>query len=209
MSVLNLVPNKSADSWHRVKAIAQLAEIYDPAIQVCSWQRTFDVNISSYVTGIAGQHKLQMTEVVNSNNRPRLVDLPGGNGAERLRDDVDMLAEILCDLVDCPSVGLRFASVASAMCPRWHVDRVPIRMLCTYSGPGTEWLDDQKIDKARLSDPEIVDGACQRAVCGEVVLLKGALWQGNAGFGAIHRSPAITSSEQQRMLLTLDPLWPV
>ena len=116
--------------------------------------------------------------------------------------------EILCELVDCPSVGLRFASVDKAMCPRWHIDRVPIRMLCTYRGSGTEWLDDQGMEKSRLSDPDIVNGPCQRAASGEVVLLKGGLWQGNEGPGAIHRSPSITPGEQSRMLLTLDPLWP-
>ena len=95
------------------------------------------------------------------------------------------------------------------MCPRWHVDRVPIRMLCTYAGPGTEWLENQGVDKRTLSNQELVDSPCQRASLGEVVILKGALWQGNEGLGAIHRSPAITSDEKQRMLLTLDPLWPL
>ena len=94
------------------------------------------------------------------------------------------------------------------MCPRWHVDRVPIRMLCTYTGPGTEWLENQEVDKTKLSEPAIANGASQRAEIGEVVLLKGALWQGNTGFGAIHRSPAPASVEERRILLTLDPLWP-
>ncbi len=207
MSVLNAVPNCSADSWGRVTTIAQLADIFDPAMQVCSWQRTLDRGITSYVTDAAAHRPLQMMEVLKANDRPQLVDLPAGEGGELLRSDIALLTEILCELVDCPSVGLRYASVESAMCPRWHVDRVPIRMLCTYTGPGTEWLEDQGVDKARFSDPEIVGGVCQRAARGEVVLLKGALWQGNAGFGAIHRSPAIASGEQRRMLLTLDPLW--
>lgn len=208
MSALNSVPSYNADSWRRVSAIAQLANIFDPAVQVCSWQRSIDTNITSYVTDVAGHRTLQMMEVLKTGDRAQLVDLPAGEGGELLRDDVALLTEILCELVDCPSVGLRYASVENAMCPRWHVDRVPIRMLCTYSGPGTEWLDDQGVDKAKLLDPEIVDGTCQRAASGEVVLLKGALWQSNAGFGAIHRSPEIASGEARRMLLTLDPLWP-
>lgn len=208
MSALNPVPGYSAGNWRRVSAIAQLADIFDPVVQVCSWQRAIDTNIATYVTDAAGHYNLQMREVLNTGDRAQLVDLPPGEGGELLRDDVALLTEILCELVDCPSVGLRFASVENAMCPRWHVDRVPIRMLCTYSGPGTEWLEDQSVDKAHLSDPEIVDGACQRAASGEVVLLKGALWQDNEGSGAIHRSPAIGSSANRRILLTLDPLWP-
>ena len=208
MSALNTVSSHSAETWCRVSAIAELAEIFDPAMQVCSWQRTLDTNLTSFLSEAAGRGKFQMMEVLKQGDRAKLTDLPAGDGGELLRDDVAVLTEILCELVDCPSVGLRYASVDNAMCPRWHVDRVPIRMLCTYIGSGTEWLENQRLEKRKLSEPEIVDGACQRAASGDVVLLKGALWQGNEGFGAIHRSPAITTGEQQRMLLTLDPLWP-
>ncbi|MFK8082171.1 MAG: DUF1826 domain-containing protein, partial [Granulosicoccus sp.] len=160
------------------------------------------------VAKVAAHSTVQTMEVLKAGDQSQLVNLPTGEGKELLRSDVALLTEILCDLVDCPSVGLRLAIVANAMCPRWHVDRVPIRMLCTYSGSGTEWLEDQGVDKAKLSDPEIVDGICQRAASGEVVLLKGALWQGNEDFGAVHRSPSIASGEERRMLLTLDPIWP-
>ena len=209
MSALNSVPSHSAESWRRVSAITELAGIFDPAIQVCSWQRPIDTNISAYLSGVARNSMLQIREVLKTGHRAQLADLPAGEGRELLCDDVTLLTEILCELVDCPSVGLRYAGVENAMCPRWHVDRVPIRMLCTYAGPGTEWLENQEVDKRELSDPEFTDGPCQRAVCGEVVLLKGSLWQGNEGFGAIHRSPTIAPAAQQRMLLTLDPLWSV
>ena len=208
MSAVNSIPSYSADSWRCVSTIAQLADIYDPDMQVCSWQRPDDANITSYVTDANRHCNLQIREVLKASDRPQLVGLPAGEGGELLHNDVALLIEILCELVDCPSVGLRYASVENAMCPRWHVDHVPIRMLCTYIGPGTEWLADQRADKTKLSDPEIVDAPCQRAANGDVVLLKGALWQGNAGFGAIHRSPTMASGEPRRMLLTLDPLWP-
>ncbi len=121
--------------------------------------------------------------------------------------DVALLTEILCELMDCPAVGFRGIRIEHAMCPKWHIDKVPIRMLCTYEGPGTEWLEDQGVECSKLSDPTVVDAACQRAVAGEVVLLKGALWQGNEAGGAIHRSPAIADEAGRRTIVTLDPLW--
>ncbi len=81
-------------------------------------------------------------------------------------------------------------------------------MLCTYTGPGTEWLENQGVDKTRLSEPTIVNGPHQCATSGEVVLLKGALWPGHESFGAFHRSPTMASGGKRRMLLSLDPLWP-
>jgi len=208
MPALNAVRNYSAESWRRVAAIADLADIFEPAMQVCSWQRPANLIPASYSMDVAGHSSKQIREVLNIGDRAQLAGLPNGGGKEFLLDDVALLTEILCELVDCPSVGLRYASVESAMCPSWHIDRVPIRLLCTYKGPGTEWLDDQGIDKARLKDPAVVSSSCQRAAAGDVVLLKGSLWQGNEGFGAIHRSPSITPDEPQRTLLTMDPLWP-
>ena len=207
MSALNVVPEFHAESWSRVSAIAELAVIFEPAMQVCSWQRDIDNAITSYLKDLDGLGTVQMREVLKTNERAQLADLPAGRGLELLRDDVALLTEILCELVGCPSVGLRFASVDNAMCPRWHVDRVPVRLLCTYLGVGTEWLEDQSVAKSKLSDPEIAEGTYQRAAIGDVLLLKGALWQDNEGLGAIHRSPAIVPDAQRRMLLTLDPLW--
>ena len=112
----------------------------------------------------------------------RLEGLPAGDCREALLDDVALVTEILQELVDCPLAGVRTTRVRRAMCPRWHVDRVPLRMLCTYQGPGTEWLDDQGVDRrTRLKDAGIESSACRRADVGELVLLKGALWQDNAG----------------------------
>ena len=136
-----------------------------------------------------------------------LSELPDAEGCKQLREDMSLLTEILCELLDCPEVGLRCTQVEHAMCPRLHVDRVPLRLLCTYEGPGTEWLEDQGVARNDLSNPDIAKGACQRAATGDVVLLKGALWQDNEGFGAIHRSPALDPDEGRRTLVTMDPLW--
>ena len=207
MSALSTAADYHVDCWRNVSTIVELADIFEPAMQVCSWQRGINKALSDYLHTAAVLGNIQIREELTAGDRARLIDLPPGEGSELLKDDVSQLAEILCELVDCPSVGLRLASVHNAMCPKWHVDRVPIRLLCTYTGVGTEWLKDQHVDRNKLSDPAIVNRVCHRARIGDVVLLKGALWQDNAGFGAIHRSPAISSDATPRLLLTADPIW--
>lgn len=206
-SAVSAVIDRDPASWRRVSTIADLAWIFEPGVQVCSWQRAIDPRITAYLDGVAGLGTLQVLETLKPGERARLADLPVEQGREHLIDDVALLSTILADLLDCSAVGLRCTRVEHAMCPVWHVDRVPLRLLCTYGGPGTEWLDDQGVDHAELKRPAIAEGACRRAVAGELVLLKGALWQDNDGFGAIHRSPAIAAGEGRRTLLTLDPLW--
>jgi hypothetical protein len=133
---------------------------------------------------------------------------------ELLVADVARLAELLDDLVEAPEVGLRLCALGHAMCPRFHVDRVPLRLLCTYAGPGTEWLADADVDRALLRaqvgeamcDPAMRAGASVRRLApGYVGLFKGEAWPGRVGRGAVHRSPSC-GGRGRRLFLSLEPL---
>jgi len=104
-------------------------------------------------------------------------------------------------LVGARRVGLRLRVLAGPMCPRFHVDNVPLRLLTTYAGPGSEWLrEDQSPRRELLTSLPPVDNI-QHLSVGEVAVLKGEKWQGNEGAGLVHRSP---SGQQGRLLLSLD-----
>jgi len=101
-----------------------------------------------------------------------------------------------------------------AMCPKFHVDRVPCRLITTYSGVGTEWLDNDSVDRLKLgsnglglSDEEsgVVRqfGQIERLEAGGLALLKGESWEGNEGHGIVHRSPQVAPNED-RLIMTLD-----
>jgi hypothetical protein len=144
--------------------------------------------------------------------------LPDHPGRDALARDIGQLAELLGDLLDCPHIGLRLEVIDKAMCPRLHVDRVGIRLLCTYRGPGTEWLDDAAADRSKLGSgagglPDEQSGLLgtgtqiQRVPGFAVALLKGSLWQGNGGRGIIHRSPAVPADGFPRVVLAADGVW--
>jgi hypothetical protein len=108
--------------------------------------------------------------------------------------------------------------VGKAMCPRLHVDRVGVRLLCTYRGPGTEWVDDASVDRHFLGaasggQPDETSGLLLAGHRVEVIppfavaLLKGSLWQGNDGRGIVHRSPGIAAEQAPRVLLAMDAGW--
>ena len=196
-----IVPN-----WQRVTELADLAEIFDPAVQVCSWQRTIDPAIERYLAGLQKSAESQVIETLVPGDQPGLDALPEAPGRTALIEDLALLGEVVSELMDCQAVGLRLTRIGHAMCPGWHVDRVGIRLVCTYQGPGTQWLDDQDLDRSDLIAAE-KSGDPVQAIPGEIVLLKGALWQGNAAFGAIHRSPEPDATTALRTLVTLDPLW--
>jgi len=194
-------------TWRQVTHLADLVDIFDLGVQVCVWKRDIDPAVAQYLTGLKRTDRPQTIETLSAAGRPRLTCLPAGPGRAALIDDVSLLREIICELLGCPAVGLRLARVGHAMCPGWHIDRVGIRLICTYQGPGTQWLDDQGAGRRELRLVRRGEGAFIQAAPGEVVLLKGALWQGNERHGAVHRSPEIAAGAGARTLITLDPLW--
>jgi hypothetical protein len=135
--------------------------------------------------------------------------MDGWTDDSKLSEDVLFWREALADLVGARTVGVRLAVLESAMCPRMHVDRVALRLVVTYAGLGTEYLNEPRDAEVggspietRLTSPF----ACVvSAAPTDVLLLKGEAWHGNQGRGAVHRSPAASPSEP-RLVLTLDPL---
>jgi hypothetical protein len=194
-------------TWRRVPELADLAEIFDAGVQVCSWQRVVDPAIGAYLSQMHQTGEMQALETLSPAARPRLDGLAEGLGRCSLVEDLSLLQQIVCELLGCAAVGLRLARVGHAMCPGWHVDRVGIRLVCTYQGPGTQWLADQGVDRRDLRSAQTGGAAWIQADAGEIVLLKGTLWQGNEGFGAVHRSPDLAPNAALRTLVTLDPLW--
>jgi hypothetical protein len=193
--------------WLRVDELADLVAIVEDGVQVCALPGQVDRGIATYLDTPRCQGTWQGTETVRAGQRPDAACLPPGPNRDSLVDHIDLLAEVLVELLDCPAVGLRFARVDRPMCPFWHTDRVGVRLLFTYCGRGTQWLDDQAIDRTRL--PEVREASLPfvEAQAGEIVLLKGSAWPGNGKLGAVHRSPAVDPDSPARALVTLDPLW--
>lgn len=137
--------------------------------------------------------------------------LPAPEAAEVLVQDVQLLAEAMACLFDTDTVGIRLRLLDGVMCPRFHVDNLPVRLVTTYHGPGSEWLPEAATNRAGLGapspdKPEIVREleAIQRLNAGDLALLKGGGWEGNENQALVHRSPALVEG-QKRLLLTIDP----
>ena len=115
---------------------------------------------------------------------------------------------ILLRLFNCEAVRVRVTTISGPMCPKFHTDYVPCRMLVTVSGPSTEWIASQDVQEEILADQKsaalpIKEGRKIRQLAsGSLSLLKGGNWQD--GFrGVVHRSP---HTKAQRLLLTFDPI---
>lgn len=123
--------------------------------------------------------------------------------------DMALLAARYFRVGDGRKVTLRLVTTNDDDCRRFHVDRTNLRLLCTYRGPGTEWLSDAQVDRAAQANGAPNEGIIR---FGEplrfepfwVGVMKGDAYPGNAGHGLVHRSPAIAGSGQTRVLFCLD-----
>ena len=149
--------------------------------------------------------------------------LPDGRnsaGKQAAIDDIYLLSDMLTTLFDCDSVGVRLVPLSSAMCPSFHVDNIPVRLVNTYLGEGTEWLpkesvvtrqmiglndaNTQGLTKNRLGQ-HYRESSVRQMNAFDVGLLKGKSWQGHEEFAAVHRSCKVIPGTH-RVLLTLDPM---
>lgn len=198
--------------------LADVPQIFQPGVQLLCWQRPMPAGVAAYLDSLAasGSLRLGYRGVLSAGEAPVLAAWPAGAGRQALQDDIALLADMYATLLGCAQVGWRVEVLDGSMCPRFHVDRTGIRLVCTWRGPGTEWLAAAAADRRFLGRgsgglPDETSGLMRtakvgRSVAGEVVLLKGSQWQGNGDGGAIHRSPAV-GGQPPRVLLVLDAMY--
>lgn len=195
---------------------AILADVYCEETNIAVWQRKLSASVEDSVANLLAQNSSFQTALTVSPERalPGIRESLGDSGQAGLSEDIAELVEMFCCLFGLGRAGLRLAVLDHAMCPRFHVDRVPCRLVTTYRGPATEWLPHGVVDRSKLGRrcsprPDAQSGVLRskddvrQLRGGDVALLKGELWEGNEHAGLVHRSPAVSGGES-RLLLTLD-----
>lgn len=195
-----------------------LSEIYQEEVNIAIWQRKLSSKIMLASNNILQTYPfLEISEVINPKDVIEMLDSKIGTSKDNiyLSSDISDLVNIFCDLFKLDCVGFRLKILDHAMCPRFHVDRVPCRLITTYHGIATEWLPHCKVDRSKLGvashgkiDEETgifkTHKDIEQLDVGHVGLLKGESWEKNEGAGLVHRSPKVEDNEQRRLMLTLD-----
>ena len=101
--------------------------------------------------------------------------------------------------MDLARIELRLEVVRTDSCRKFHADYVSARLITTYVGAGTDWLDDaEAAHLAASGEPRRIN----RMAAFDVGLFKGKLATERP---AIHRSPPIAGTGAKRLLLVLNP----
>lgn len=189
-----------------------LSDILEDGVNLALWQRQLPLHIAEFgALLVALNEPLADSMVIELNGEdapPNLQGLASScrdlEGYEGFIADVSWLVSAFACLLGAKRIGVRLRLLDKAMCPRFHVDHVPVRLITTYAGIGSQWLREGVMERCKLSQAEAEPTRCIEQIhCGEVALLKGTKWHGNEGHGLIHRSPALKADER-RLILTLD-----
>ncbi|CAN7160471.1 DUF1826 domain-containing protein [Pseudomonas sp. LjRoot277] len=191
-----------------------LTRILDDGVNLTVWQRQLPAHIADFGRLLLSLNEplaeSLVLELPSDDSEPNLHGLASGfsdlEGYEGFIADASWLVSAFACLLGAKRIGLRLRVLDKAMCPRFHVDHVPVRLITTYCGIGSQWLKEGAMDRRQLGNAEAEpqDGPLiEQIASGEVALLKGEKWHGNEGFGLIHRSPQLASGER-RLILTLD-----
>lgn len=174
----------------RARAIGGIEALFDPHVHLVVWERP-DTDIEACA--------MHWPATTGRLMRPiRSCDLDVEKVAETLSlpaesvlaADVLLLCEVFATLTGADTLGLRVDITERATCPRFHADQVTLRLMTTYRGPATQWLEH--------------DGPRQ-ACAGDVLFAKGNLWPDLRSGPCVHRSPQ-PEAGITRVLLTLDAL---
>ena len=193
------------------RTCSDLTEIYKDRVCLCIWENQ-EVDKLEHYSGFLASIGFQLKKVLSLDSISEGLEvLPLAPGYKEMKKWVVDLVEVFTDLFDSRYVGLRIAGHNTPMCPKFHVDHVPIRLIQALSGPGCDWFDDPKyfsvseskelelkqwIDRAQCSSNNMIS----QAPSGSVVIMKGTKWKRDTT-PVIHRSP---KHEIPRLVLTLD-----
>ena len=185
-----------------VDEVEGLIQLFDGNTAGVIWRRRVHKRMQSWLDTLpadqlptgrivlpVSQVRSAVTELMNISEMP--------DCAERklLLDDICLLAHEFDELFAPAYLRLRFDVVTTNKCPKFHIDHVAARLLCTYRGAGTEYsfLDDQKRPAEHFSTPN----------CAAIVL-RGTKWPTDCANNLVHRSPEINDENETRLLLVID-----
>lgn len=199
------------------RSIAVLDCFHDPDIALCIWERENDVSLTDYFTQSSlpteFEHRLK---VRCAQIRPEtfLMAIPLHPMSQALASELAGLCELFASMVRCSRIGVRLVISGRRMCPRFHTDSVTARLICTWVGPGTEWV--QRSDVAYSMNTSLRSGLAtderdillpgatpHRLAPFAVGVFKGELFSDTPRSAAVHRSPSLEAG-QSRAYVTLD-----
>lgn len=210
--VARSAPSKSLSRSRIVTTSRSLSAIKQPGLDLCVWRRAPADGFAAWCSRLARSRQFVIDErgvrVKTFDLSRSLVEVPSGEMKDLWLADLRELMAAYVRLVGDVALRVQLSTIDSRKCPRFHIDNVGLRLLCTYAGPGTEWIEEHQLDREHMTEcdldhaPVKKGGVVEHLQRFDVAVAKGRAFAGNGRFGLVHRSPAVTAGP--RIVFTLD-----
>jgi hypothetical protein len=157
MLALKLQQNRVRHQHHGATP-KTLTRILEDDVNLAVWQRQLPLHIADFAALLLSLNEplaqSLCLELPDEDGEPDLSGLAAGfrdlEGYEGFVADLRWLVSAFACLLGARRIGLRLRVLDKAMCPRFHVDHVPVRLITTYGGIGSQWLEEGAMDREQL-----------------------------------------------------------
>lgn len=187
-----------------VQALSGLSRISEKQTDAVLWQRDIPKDVQNWLDSFSSARWSNNRYILKTDDIAPCIyqhfeasGVPASRGLDWLVQDVDALASELSRLFSVGKVRLRIERVVTDACRLFHADNVKARLICTYSGPGTEYgaapagQTPEDVFRAPTSCP---------------MLFKGLKWYDDEDVALKHRSPPIEKTGEQRFVIVVEPV---
>lgn len=205
------IPDRSAALASGVRTCESrdgLAAIKEPATQLVIWQRVLPSGLRDWIEQLEVSTLPDVRILVEPGDlRPALEPHLDRSGLaacvmrDLLVEDIGELVSTFADITRSDSVDVRLERVDHDACWKFHRDAVKARLVTTYRGPTTEWVQMAHAELA-LHEQRQFSGPLERLGEHDVALFKGSSAGPNDGI--VHRSPPIAGTGCTRLFLCLN-----
>lgn len=187
-----------------------LSAITHRDIELVIWRRAVPTGFRRWIEGMDPAYWPDLRIASQYQNLKRTLQphldssgMPADDMRDFLIEDIERLASIYSSVTGEDLVDVRLERVQDDACSKFHRDCVQARLLTTYCGPATEWVQPAHAQQA-LNEQKQYRGPLEHLEPFDVAIFKGSC--AGPGSGIVHRSPPISGTGHTRLLLCLNKL---
>ena len=193
----------SLKNWVSGECISVLDEIQQQSINVVVYDRNVDhllKPIKSITEKTINFNTSGDIEIIIKRLKYELIYMNlSHDEISTFTDDIKKILLKFKSTCEVNSFQFLLSTINDDMCRRFHIDNNDLRLLCTFSGPGTLWLTENNVDRQALNSGAsnqyiVIDkNEIRQANTGSIIVLKEALiYSRFSGFHRFSRSRRMT-----------------
>ncbi|MSQ87539.1 MAG: DUF1826 domain-containing protein [Alphaproteobacteria bacterium] len=172
-----------------------LSAVQGAAVDLALWERSIPPCLTYWLQSLNLRDLPDMRFSMQSDRRNETISRELYGMSSAFIADVQNLSQQYVQVSGCEQLSVRLECVTDNACRKFHTDYVGLRLITSYTGPGTEW-----------TTRDALNSHSHQLHVGCVGLFKGRKWKGGYEPFIVHRSPPIAGTGIARLVLVIDDL---